>query len=322
MSAFDVAICMDQSTLQRIIAALYAQPGFRQDLFSGGGSVTVAGVPLSVAYDVLAAPTVTLEAPTAAQWQSAIQADGTQAQPTGNAMVLHLPQVRVTRSPGSPQAASTVVAFDAIAVVSLSAGQLRISPVGVCIDLSSASTTDQTLFRGLIIPRILTQIGALLAAESVPNISLQGARFGDAVLVLGSGRLAAVANLQGRPAPAAPSPQSLPPVPFCVLLSQTAMQAVAATATAGLRGKQLEQSGSASFGIGTAQYTARLSVDSLSVSVQSPTTVQANAGLSASASASVDVVGAIWDQITGAASTVASGLETAGNAIKDAFSSY
>lgn len=310
-----MAICMNESALQGIVASLFARPAFRQNLFAGTGTVTVAGVPLTVAYDVVAAPTVLLSAPTPAQWQIAIQAGGGAARPATNAVVLHFPQVTVTRSPHTAQAASATVSFDAIAVVALNAGQLQIRPLGVCIDLSAASADDQILYRGLIIPRVLDMLATLLAAESVPAIRFQGVRFGDAVLVVGAGRLAAVANLEGRPAPAAPAPEGLPAVPFCVLLSPPAMQAVAVAATAGLQGKQLSQSGSASFGIGTADYQATLHVDSLTLQVQSPTTVLAHTGLTASASASVDVVGAIWDQISG-------GVDTAANAIANAFSSY
>jgi|GEM_PF-2217384 len=326
MSAFDVAICMNESALNRVIASIYARPGFRDSLFRGSRQVSVGGVALSVGYDVLVPPTVRLEAPSPAQWQAAIRADGNAAAPTANALVAHFPQVTVTKSPGTPAASSSTITFDAIAVASLQGGRLAISPVGVCIDLSHSSSDDQILYRAVIIPRVLEMLATLLSAESVPNIHFQGVRFGAAVLTLGDGRLAAVANLDGRPGPAAPAPGSLPAVPFCVLLSQAAMQGVAAAGTAGLRGKHLSQSGGASFGIGTAQYTATLTVDGLSVQVQDPVTVNANVALSASASASVDVLGYVWDQISGgvtsAAGTVADGIQTAANAVAQAFSSY
>ena len=308
-----MAICMAEPTLQGVVAALYGR--FRQTLFQGTGTVNIAGVPLTVGYDVQAAPAVRLAPPTPAQWEHAVQADGSPARPTANAAVLHFPRVAVTRSPGTPQEATATVSFDAIAVAALDAGRLKIRPVGVSIDLSAASPNDRILYRGLIIPRVLGLLGDMLSAEAVPAISFQGVRFGDAVLVLGAGRLAALANLAGEPPPAPPPPESLPTEGFCILLSPPAMQAVATAATSGLRGRSLSQSGEAAYGIGTAQYSATLRVDGLALHLQDPTTILARAGLAASASAAVDVLGPIWDQITG-------GVETAANAIKDAFSSY
>lgn len=327
LSAFDVGICIDETMLNRVIASLYGRPDLRQGLFAGTDHTSVGGVEVSAAYDVQAVPTVRLAPPTPQQWQQAIQAGGAAATvPTANALVAHFPRVALTLAPGTPAAASTTVDFDAIAVAALAGGRLSITPLGVCVDLSGASTNDQLLYRVLVIPRVLRMLGAMLAAESVPNISFQGVRFGPAVVTLGAGRLAAVANLEGRPAPAPPSPEALPTVAFGVLLSRDAMQRVADAGTAKLRGKRLSQSGSASFGIGTAAYTANLDVADLALRVADPLTVDARVTLSASASASVDILGYVWDQITGAADsaagTVVDGITTAANAVADAFSSY
>lgn len=82
MSNFDVAICMDQGSLNQVINSIFNRQSLRAKLFNGSQSTTLAGVQVQVGWEVLVPPTVTLTPPSAEQWSSAVKRDGSTAQPT------------------------------------------------------------------------------------------------------------------------------------------------------------------------------------------------------------------------------------------------
>ncbi len=335
MSNFDIGICIDQTTLSGVIAALYARPSLKSQLFSGRQTIAIMGVNLTVGWDVQQAPTVSLNPPSAQQWQNAVKSDGSVPQPVENAFLVQFSQVRVEKQPDSGGAMATTTSFAAICTVSLTNNALTITPMAVVIDLSQASEFDQVMYRMLIIPRVLNLVGTVLSGQQLPDIDFQGTRFGAAVLTVGNGQLTVVANLAGQPAPAAPAPDRLPGGPFSILLSPQAMQQIANRGTRDLQGKTTGTSGSQSFGIGTANYRANVRLDHVSATVSpgDPTTVNAAVGVAVSASAGVDILGVVGDAVEQGAEAVGGGvvtaakatagaLEDAGRAIKNAFSSY
>jgi hypothetical protein len=346
---FDIALGMDEATLNRVIATLYQRPNLKSKLFSGREQTTILNVPVQVDWEVQAAPAVSLTAPDAQKWHTAILADGKAAQPSSNAFVVHLPMLKVGRTSSGSGRQETALPLDAICTAAIAGDRLSYNALAVCVDLSAASQTDQALYRAFIIPRILRMVATMLGQQHVPSLDFHGLKFGEAALYVGNGRIVGTANLAGKP-PATPADGStLPGVPFFVLLSAEAMQRAGSMGAAGLRGKSAGTSGDSSFGIGKASYNASVTLTDISVSPSGdPTVVHASVGISAQASAGVDVLSGILNTVAGgattaantvaggvttaantvaggvttAANTVASGVTTAANAVADAFHSY
>lgn len=296
MSAFDVSICIDESTLNGIVASLYGRPSFRSKLFSGNQPIQIAGVNATVGWSVEAPPLVSLNAPTKAQWDASVKKDGTLTAPIAPAIVVHIPQIKVQKT-ASGSVMETTTSFDAICTVRLSQNSITIEPLAVVIDLTQASKIDKVIYDKILIPRILDMVGTMLSGRQLPNIQFQGVSFGPFVLAAGNGLLAVAANLAGKPVPQSPAIGSLPRGRFSVLMSPETMQLLADQGTRSLQGKSTGASGSQSFGIGKASYHANVQLNSVSASV-SPTeltTVNASIGVQVSASAGVDVLSVITD---------------------------
>jgi hypothetical protein len=83
MAGFDLAISIDQETINGVIASLYQRPDLRRNLFRGTHSVPApGGAPVTVSYDVQQPPTIALWAPTPYQWRQAVKGeDATGAEP-------------------------------------------------------------------------------------------------------------------------------------------------------------------------------------------------------------------------------------------------
>ncbi|HEY3364147.1 MAG TPA: hypothetical protein VGK74_03710 [Symbiobacteriaceae bacterium] len=332
MSTCDVIICVDQATLGGIVAALYGRPSLRDKLFRGSRAVDVLGVNVNVTFDVLQPPVISLNSPTDEQWRLGITKDGNPAQKAPNAVVVHFGQVKVGKQREAGGYDETTTAFDAICTIGLANNTLAIDPLAVIVDLSHASPDDQIIFPAVVIPQILQMVGTMLSGEHLPDINFQGIRFGDVVLSVGGGRLAAVANLAGKPAPGAPLLDSLPPGQFYLLLSPAVMQSFADSAAAGMNGKQLPpQSGSQGFGVASAEWNANARLDHVSarVSPADMTSLDLAVTVSIDASAGVNILGPLGDlvnkagnAIVDAGKTVGDGIVDTANKIADAFSSY
>lgn len=318
MSNFDVALGMNTATLNGMISSLYGMQSLRNSLFAGSQSENIAGVQSTIAWNVLQVPTITLEAPTSQQWSSALGAGGTTPSPVANAITVSFPNVQVSMTPSGGQMQQATIPMVVICSVSIANAQLTLTPVGVIVDLSNASAFDQVVYKAVLIPQALQVAGSMLSGEKIPNISFNGVNFGEMVLSVGNGQIVGVAYLSSNSAtPPAPDVSSMPNEPFYVLLSPAAMQQVVNSGTAGLQGKSASTSGSQSFGIGSADYNASVQLANVSASVNpgNLASVTASVSVQASASAGVNIFSSIINQI-------GSGLESAGQAIANAFSSY
>lgn len=296
MSTFDIAVCIDEVTLNKIAASLFGRQSLRGKLFSGSQSILIAGVNASVGWSIEAPPLVSLNPPTPAQWAASVKKDGTALQPAENAFLVHIPHIKVQKS-ASGGVTEADTSFDAICTASLVQNAITIVPLAVVIDLSQASKIDKVIYDKILIPRVLDMVGSMLSGRQLPNIDFQGATFGPFVIAVGGGLLAAAANASGKPAPQTPSIGSLPKGRFSVLMSPETMQTLANKGTSSLQGKSTGASGSQSFGIGKANYSANVRLNSVSASVSPSdlTSVNASIGVQVSAGAGIDVLSVITD---------------------------
>jgi hypothetical protein len=332
---FDVALSVNESTLNQISASLFARPSLRARLFSGSKAVNLEGVQTKVDWQVQTAPTVSLRSPTSAEWAKAIAADGTVAKPTANAMIVHVPKVAVTRTDPGAQPQSAVVPIDVICTITVANQTLVYNAPAVIVDLSAASEFDRALYQLVIVPQVLAAVAVSFAHPHLPAIDFQGLKFGPPVLVIGGGKVMGVANLEGKPTPPAPDPASLPSEPFYVLFSPDVVQRACKTGTAPLIGQAASTSGSKGFApLGNASYSASVRIDDIAAQpTANPTVVNVSVALSASASAGVTLLGGIVGAVTDAANTVAhvaedaaktvaDGVTSVANKIADAFHGY
>jgi hypothetical protein len=338
MSAFDVAICFSQNNLNRMVAALYSRPGLKTKLFSGRQITTIEGAQDVVAWDMRTSPVFNLEAPTQDQWRHAITANGNAAPPRDNACVVSLPNFHFSVTHPGAAPTDTTLTLAVICSIVVAGRTATVTPAGVVVDLSKLTPFDQIVYKSILIPQVLSQAAGFLGNQAVPRIEFYGLSFGNATLLVGQGRAIVAAYLEGKPG--SPDRQALRATPvgdFHVLLSRDALQLVVKNGVQNLRGHTEPTGGHANLGIGNANYSASIRFDSLDASVVTSTMLHARASVTLAASAGVDVLPAILNQIAhgvtdagqavanaakDATKAVAHGADDAGHAIVKAFKSY
>lgn len=291
MSNYDLAVSMDQATLDRVIATLFARPSLRRKLFSGSQSIDVLGAPVTVDWEVQQAPQLSLRPPSAQQWQNAIKQDGGTPQPTEGAFVVRVPKLKVSRKSASGETGQATISPEVIVAARTRNRRLSLEPVAVVIDLSRASEADKQIYRNVVVPQVLRMAGAVLSDAPIPTIQYQGVAFGPPAFAVGNGRIVAVANLRGEPVPAAPSPATMPGGSFYVLLDRQVLEQTARRIARELQGESASTSGSQGFGVGRARYRASVRLERVSASMSRDlTTVEASVRVSARANARVKIL--------------------------------
>jgi len=327
MSDYDVAICLNEEALNRIVNQLFQKPGLKTKLFTGTQTVPVMGVSVPVAWNVQQVPYIHLSPPTNDQWNHAIKPDGTASvPPQENSIVMDFSNVQVSKKNVSTgQNEQTTANFQALCTVSVSGNNLlTIIPLGALVELNGVSPNDHVLYQSFMIPKILQMAKTLVSGEQLPDLHFQGLNFGTPVLSLGSGRLVAVANLENKPSPSAPPAETFPNQPLTILLSSEAIQSGVSKGLSSFQGLSTGTGGSENLGIVKANYNANITVRNISASVnpQDLALLNVSVDLAASASAGADVFGPIGDVIVDGANAVADGVTYAANKVADAFKSY
>lgn len=328
MASYDLAISGDETLINNSVQTLYNRPSLRAKIFNGSTTEQIMGVNTTVSWNVLVPPVFSFQTPSDQVWTSSFDSNGTAPARVPNAFTVTFPQVQVSQQTPSTSLQQAVTSVTAICVLQTSGGSPGPKTIAAMANLTGASNIDQAIYTQIIIPQSINTANSMLSGLVLPQIAFHNISFGTPAFAIGSGRCVMVANLAGGSAPAAPSPDSVPAGPLVVLLSPAAMQQIVNVGAAGLQGQSASTSGSQSFGLGSASYSASIQVNSISASVdpQNPAAINASVSLQASANAGITVLGGVvGDVVNGiktAAEAVGSGVSTVVSTIGHALSGY
>ena len=171
MSNFDVAVGINSTPLDQGAEKLYDDPTVRDKLFRGTTTKNIDPIgEVALSWDVLAAPTFTLSAPTQNQWDAATKASQEDALPTGNVFQVHFPEVEVTVTIAGAEVA-TKGAMDAYAtVVDDDGGNVKFELEALFIDDSDFSIFDQAIIIGILVPEGIKLANSFLQTYQLPSI--------------------------------------------------------------------------------------------------------------------------------------------------------
>ena len=316
MPDFDVAVIVGEKNMNSVVHELFSRRATVANLFSGQSSTTIEGLQISFSWKILSPPVFRLAPPSEQLWGQAITAGGETVSPHENACVVSLPDFSfsVTASGNAPT--QSTLSLCMICSIAVADQTMKIVPAGICVDLSSVGSFDQILYRSVLVPQLLAQAGVFLGSQAIPKIDMAGMSLGAPTLLVEDGRAVAAAFLSGKPG--SPDREALRTVPggdFHVLLSRDALRGVVRNGVQSLRGRTEATDGHAGFGIGQANYSASIRLDSLDAEILTATTLRVQAGVTVQASAGVDVLPGVFDQI-------GQGVTQAANAVANAFKSY
>ncbi|MEM9556466.1 MAG: hypothetical protein AAGC60_19570 [Acidobacteriota bacterium] len=170
MSQFDVALGMDETTLDQGIAGVFANPDANQKIFHGSTSGERHGVKYKVKWSLHESPTIDLTPPSDAEWTASIDVDGKKQ--TGSPP-LHTFQLlcdsftgKLTLA-GAPVKGTAKVAVFAQAAIH--GDTLTITPLSVWVDATPTGWNEAYIVTA--IKMVLRQMGEMLAGIDIPPLS-------------------------------------------------------------------------------------------------------------------------------------------------------
>ncbi len=315
MGNYDLAVCVSQDMVRRVMASMYPRPGFAS-VVAGSEQGQVEGINVDVRWRMSQPPLVTFEPPTDSEWKVSIKADGPRAEPQPGAFSVDLKALMLTRIKEDGGSQDTTTDLRIICAVQLDGYQATLRPIAASVDLSALSPIDRAMFK-VMIPKLLHQVGQFLEAEHIPQIVIAGATFEAPDVTIGSGWAIGSARLTGSPGGLPPiSPTAVSGGNFAVLLSPEAVETIARAAAASVVGTSQSSNGNWQETPLVANYAAAARIDGVDIVVDRGDPrrmrIAVAAGLSASAGVDDTVgiisgVGAAADAVIGVAGTVIGG---------------
>lgn len=239
MTPFDLAVSLDQTTLNTAFAQFYAKPEARNGIFKGTLTRELGGVQIVVTYDFQQAPSFVIGPPSASDWSTSIDASGknpTGPPPSTNAFTVMLPQFNGTVSiaGGTPVGGTTLVKVFATGAMGAD-GKATFTPLSVWLDESQMGAIDKAILNGLIIPQILATTATFLSGLTIipPAISVgnkQIALTGQTMTIAASSLVLTASLAQGS---GGRTVTAMPSQPLSVLMSPELLTAVASAGMVG-----------------------------------------------------------------------------------------
>ncbi|MFD0268016.1 hypothetical protein ACFVGY_15755 [Streptomyces sp. NPDC127106] len=304
----DLAVVIGQSTFNSALADLYGRQPLRATLFQGSVKGVLLGEPITFDWAVEELPEVRLTRPTPRQWARAVDRTGGSAKEVPGAFSVLFPHLSLSDSGTSGTVRQRA---EVLCTCTGSDGRLGITPLGVIGDLDSGDGGGR-FYRHLVVPAALNALATALSSVVLPHLKVASVSFGPVELAAGEGRAVAVANTADREGPARPVPADYPDTPFCVLLGPRLLQRAAQNALDAVRGQWQHTSGSATFGLGRAEYHGAICVSDGSVTVDPDRLPEFRARLTvrARAGASVEPFAGIEDALERTGETIGRALES------------
>ena len=235
-SNYDIAIGVDDTTINTAIAALYNNSTTREEYFKGSYSKDVSGQgEAKLTYDILQAPTVTLAPPSQDDWSAAIQKDSTSSDassPTppipADCFQVHFPSISGSESidDGTPiDAKGELYVYLA---AGLNDNVLSLDPVAVWFDTSGFSAWDAWFIPTVVVPAALQMASTILDKIKLPALpSYQSVSFNAPILSITNQQLVLATTLTTTKDAASLDGFSTPDQSYYALISSDAITAVA-----------------------------------------------------------------------------------------------
>lgn len=291
MSQFDVVIGIGKETLDKGTAELFTRADAREKLFKGSQGGEMEGLAYTVTWEIQAAPTFTLTAPSADVWAQSINAKGENPAPgdlpVANVFQVVFPQFHGEYTLAGADPVSGTGQVIAIATLEVAGNKATITPKSVWMDQSSMQDWDQAILNGVLLPQVLSQATAMLAGFTVPDLSRtqdgvtidltppQAAIAGEKLIIAASMKSKGSVDVAG---------VTWPAQPLFLLISPGLLQHVATQVSAKLVGYQTSGDGSypdsgAFSGALKYEWKVKLSsVDSIAMGTTDMTKLSANVG--------------------------------------------
>jgi hypothetical protein len=280
MGTYDLAVSIDEATANSFIGSAWNSPPLQAG-FKGNAVVAADGVTVNVAWQAVAAPTLSLSKPDAAKWTSSIGPTGTPVSAVDNSFLVTLPTMQITVDGvvAAPIAVSVLCA-----VVAGPSGPV-VATLGVTPDYSATIKH----YVSVVVPNVLRMAGWVLSFPCLPTIPTPNATLDAGAIVVGNGRLVVAAALAGSGGTDVSAVQFPATGSFYVLMSPALVGLIGKAVEPALNGKIVTKEGSRSSDGFSASYSGSLTLKNVSVKKARGAEIDLSVDMSGSASATVSV---------------------------------
>ncbi len=211
MSTFDVAVGLDEATLNKALAQVFGHAGFGAKIARGQRKVPTPAGEINIAWDLKAPPTLSFVKPPDERWKAAIKGLHDEALPDPNLFTLVCPKLWVELQYADGVTQSDVMEVHLYALLQMAGGTVTVDPYGVWLDQDKLENVQSDVLRSLIffglemaekvltdltLPEIPSDLGVNLGP---PAAVIDGRR-----LILGMALRPATVDLVGATWPEAP----------------------------------------------------------------------------------------------------------------------
>jgi hypothetical protein len=231
MSNFDIVIGLSESSVNKLVAALFADPVAKNKFFSDTYNKDVANGNVSFncssSYEVKASPTVTLVAPDPLSWDNAIKETKNETRPTSNCLQVHFSSISGSISIDNGSPVNAEGQLDVYLTAAMNNGVLSFEPLAVHMDMSNLSELDKWLIPNLLVPAALERATKILSSIKLPSIpSYEGIAFKPPGMTIINGQLILGTVLTSNGADVSLSTFSFPSKDYYTLLNPTLINTI------------------------------------------------------------------------------------------------
>ncbi len=198
MNTFDVAVGLDEATLNKALAQLFGHAGIQEKVARGQQKVPTPVGEIQISWELRAPPILSFQRPTPAQWQEAIKGLHDQELPAHNLFTLVCPDLWVGLEYADGKSESEALEVRLYAHLQVANGKVTVDPYGVWLDRSRLQKIQFDAFSALVF------FGLEMAEKAVTDIALPefppelGVRIGQPVAEIDGQRLIVAAALSPR----------------------------------------------------------------------------------------------------------------------------
>lgn len=289
MANADLVVGLQAGRLNSAIAQVYARPDIKSRLFRGSGDMSRDGVSVKVAWELSSAPQLAFRAPTTAEWNVSVAANGRKPRQISDTFIVTLPNLKI-KFTDRVSSKNRNVSLRLICRAKTLHRSASLEALAVIVDKNNFSDWDNFFWTMKVFPQIIKDGNTILSGFRIPAPSIPGVSLTAPTVDIVGNALVLSFNLSNQ-GQASIAGLSIPNKSFFTLLSQElAQRAINHVVTKDIQGESFSKSGNGPSFLGfKGGYRANARVDRINVkTTNNPLRLNCGVEIGMSASASVD----------------------------------
>jgi len=166
MSTFDVAVGLDEATLNKALAQLFVHAGVREKVVRGQEKISTPIGEIDITWEVKEPPTLSLAGPPAERWEAAVKGLHDRVVPDRDMVTVVCPAIHAGIEYADGARQSDVTQVDIYAQLRVADGEVTLDPYGVWVDPAKVKELQPSAMNALLF------FGLEMAEEALTGLAL------------------------------------------------------------------------------------------------------------------------------------------------------